>query len=496
MTDPIHPGRLARPWLAPAAALLVAGAALLAGCSKVPEREVLARVGTRVLTADDFRSIAKDNAPQYPFAPDSAKHAMLDDMVRRELMLVAGQRLGLDKDSAVVAARAVGDDDLLARSLFERLAPNDVAVSDSEVAQLHRWRGTKNHVMLLYTPARANADRAVADLKAGHPFAKVSEQFGQAGVVPPGGDLGWMVAGQLVDPLDQLVRDAALGVPLGPVAAPTEGWLVALVTERQPQPTGSLEEEKPFLKNMLRQRKQRTIAMKAFQQLREQYHVAVDPRGPLTLFQLGSAGGATTMPDTTQVLATYDGDRGAHLRYTVGDAMKDMANPARDRPPFQSTAALQTWIDGQVIPRVAVIEARRRHLEKEPDVARRIRARVENAMLQRVYELKVMTGLDVTDDEVLAHYTERAAMFTRTDSTGRVIPPPAFAALPENLRQGLRQEALMMKRDARLRELTTEIEHTVKPFEVHPERLQRLEWPAPEPTAMQGMPGGMPSGHP
>ncbi len=165
MNRPSRPGRRARPFRAAAAALLALAAALAAGCSKVPERDVLARVGDRVVTADDFRAVAKDNVAQYPFAPDSAKRALLDDMVRRELLVVEGLRLGYDKDSALVKGRKAADDEILSRALFEKITSGEAAVSDSEVALLHRWRATQAHVQLLYTPARSAADKAFADIR-------------------------------------------------------------------------------------------------------------------------------------------------------------------------------------------------------------------------------------------------------------------------------------------------------------------------------------------
>ncbi len=314
-------------------------------------------------------------------------------------------------------------------------------------------------------------------------------------MLPPGGDVGWVTAGQLVDPLDALAREAPIGVPQGPLAAPTDGWFLLLVTERKTVPTGKLEDEKPYLTEMLRQRKQRTIVMKAFQQLREQYKIQVEPRGAQALFQIGNA--PTAEPpqlDEHEVIATYDGGPAAKGVYTLGDAMHDLADPRRERPPFQSTAALQAWLEGQVIQRVGVIEARRRRLDQDPDLVRRMRGRMENEVVQRVYEERVAKGIDVSDAEVLAHYATRAAMSAPPGPGAAAPAPPDFAKLPAPLQQNLRMEALASKRELRLRAVAAEIQRTLKRFEVHPERLQRLDWP--QPAAPPGMPGGMPAGHP
>lgn len=495
----IRPGRRARPVHAAAAASLALIAALLAGCSAVPERDVLARIGERTLTTADFDAVAADNVSQYPFEPDSAKGALLDDLVRRELMLAEGHRLGLDRGPEAAKPDSAFEREILTRALLDRLVPKTVPVSDGEVAQLHQWRTSKARTFLIYTPARGTAEQAIADLKAGRPFAEVFERTSLPGVVPPGGDVGWVVAGQLIDPLDTAVRTAPVGEPQGPLAAPTEGWFVVLVTERQPQPPGDLAAEKPFLTDMLRQRKQRGALMAAIQDLRRQYRIEVAPRGPQLLFAIGnSAPGQEPEFDRAEVLATYDGGPGLRGDYTAADAMADLTKPNREHAPFSSTAALEAWIDNQVVQRVAELEARRRRLQDEPDVARRLRARVDNAVLEQVVLRLVEPGLEVTEAEVRAAFDARVAAMAAAGMLGPQGVPP-FESLPEDAIMQFRQQALAVKRDAKLNQVTADLARTIRPYQVHRERLAARPWPAPPMPAgmmMGGAPGDMPAGHP
>jgi hypothetical protein len=63
---------------------------LLASCSN--QGTVLAKVGTQEITTDDFADAAKGAAAQYPGKPDSAKAALLDDLVKREILVQGAGR--------------------------------------------------------------------------------------------------------------------------------------------------------------------------------------------------------------------------------------------------------------------------------------------------------------------------------------------------------------------------------------------------------------------
>jgi peptidyl-prolyl cis-trans isomerase C len=478
----------------PLAVAVALTALLAAGCSVTPERDVLARVGDQVITTEEFRATAKDMASQFPFPPDSAKKVLLGEMVKRQLLIAEGIRLGYAKDTSNAAAERKAEEVRITRALFERMVPRDVGVSEAEVVEMHRWRGRQAHMFLLFAPSRAIADAAMAGLKAHRTFAEVSERYGAKGVVPPGGDLGWVAAGQLVDPLDGVSRTAPIGVPQGPLAAPATGWFIALVTERREQPVGALDSDRSLLSDMLRQRKQRAGAMAAFTQLRDQYQVRTEPRGAQVLYAiLTSPGGHPGDIAPEEPLASYDGGPGFRGVYRVSDVLRDLADPQAAAPQTSSTEALENWLEGQIVQHVAILEAQRRHLGDEPALARARRLEREDDILQRVYMETIAKDVSVTEDEVRAFASVALAQAGATGMSAAT--PEDFAKLPEPLQQNLRQAAMSRKREERLRVVTDELAGRTRPFEVHADRLAGIAWPAP---AFPGAPGmtAMPQGHP
>src|SRR5690349_3491137 len=100
MTDPravpLRPLRL----LVPVAVVVFA---LLAGCAD--RGNVLARVGQQTITVEDFNDAAGPVAAQMPGPPDSAKRMLLDDLVRRALLIEEARRRHLIPDSTLASDR-------------------------------------------------------------------------------------------------------------------------------------------------------------------------------------------------------------------------------------------------------------------------------------------------------------------------------------------------------------------------------------------------------
>src|SRR5690242_8870204 len=81
-----------------AAPLLLLVPMLLAGCGGSP---TLAQVGSRKITVADFEDAARNNGMQYPGTPDSAKSALLEDLVKRALLLEQANKLKIVPDTTM-----------------------------------------------------------------------------------------------------------------------------------------------------------------------------------------------------------------------------------------------------------------------------------------------------------------------------------------------------------------------------------------------------------
>ena len=448
-------------------ALALLSVCVLASCGT--EQRVLARVGTHVITADEFLEVARASQAQYPVPPDSAKRMLLDDMIRRELMLNEATRQGLTQDTMVMALRRGAEEELLLGSLTEQLGKREVPVSDAEIATFYAWRSTEHHLEAIHAPNPAIASYAATQLAAGEPFVNVAAQYNVSGVVPPNGDLGFMQGGALPEPLDTRVREAHIGEWFGPLQVGSDAWFIARVTERRAADLPPQEMIREQLIQQVRQRKYRAQIQRSIESLRETYDVRLEPGGAQELFR--RAGGTSDSPQARRpegeiVLARY---RGIHSDtvFTMADAMLEIGSIA-EGPDFSSIPAIQRWTESRVIRRVVLAEARRRHLHEEPAAARRLEERIDGSSLQMLYDREVSMRVTLSDEALHQEYLQRTA--------GMGAPP--FEQAPSNLLEQLRSMVMEARRDQLLQQFTDELRRKY-PVTIDEALLKRLQWPVP-----------------
>jgi len=131
------------------------------------------------------------------------------------------------------------------RLLHRRVEPF-VNVGDDEVkAVMNRLKAAKGtreyHIAEIYlsaTPATqaqvlANAGKIDDQLRKGGSFAAYARQYSEASTAAVGGDLGWVRAGQLPDPLAEAVQQMQPGQLSAPIPVAGGFSIIALVDSRQ-----------------------------------------------------------------------------------------------------------------------------------------------------------------------------------------------------------------------------------------------------------------------
>ncbi|MET1110120.1 MAG: peptidylprolyl isomerase [Allosphingosinicella sp.] len=121
-----------------------------------------------------------------------------------------------------------------------------VNISEDEVQavieRLNAAKGTQefkvSEIFLSATPetaaeTRANADRIVQQLRGGASFLAYARQFSEASTAATGGDLGWVRAGLLPEPLAAAVQAMPVGAISDPVAIPGGFSIVSVADTRQ-----------------------------------------------------------------------------------------------------------------------------------------------------------------------------------------------------------------------------------------------------------------------
>lgn len=361
---------------------------LLAGCGS--GSHPLARVGERTLTTDDLAFVARESRVPLGENPSVSARPLLDAIVSRELLLVGAHAHGTDSLLEVKTYRKNMEDGLLRQAIFDQLAPDDIGVSDAEAHELWRWREQVMDVAMIYAPDLTSLHIAQSLLATGMPFAQVADRINPPGGVPPGGAVGTVAPGQLglMVPgswpvLDRGLLTLADGQVGGPYTT-SLGYFLLQPTHHHSANRPPFEQDRPGLVELLRQERRPAVLYSALADLARGYHLQLRPDGTARLFRLLSAGRVGVVPpwmpspsELREPLATWDGGQ-----YTLDDAVQELRRSDVQQPNPALTTLLARWLDDRCKLRVVLAEARRRHLDEEPDFHRFLQAKIDDYVLR------------------------------------------------------------------------------------------------------------------
>ncbi len=426
------------------AGMLLILAAVLGGCSS--DREVLATVGDHVITVGDFVAAARGVQQAYPGPPDSAKVRLLDDLVRRELLLCGAEATIQPRDTSVRSYRSHTEAEMLARAVDSRMTATYTPVTDEEVRRFYSWRDSSTHLQIIYTYGLEAALGALAEVKRTGDFTAVAAHFNPSASLPANGDLGNQAPGDLLDPLDTIARTARPGSVVGPVEVPTRGWFLVKVLGRQPRRQPPFETQKAALAEMLRQRKQQQATLDHQLRLRQAYDVRLVPGGGQILFAHFNPPGGTpprySAQDLARPLAQWQ-EPGGTRTYTFGDALYDLETSNEQRPPGLLLPGIEQWILVMTLDRVVLTEARRERIADDPSFRRALDQSVNNTLLDGYYNAEVVQKSAQTPADLAEVYARESPRLARLQSaTLDVVEFPDSAAAAAFTAHGAHARAL------------------------------------------------------
>jgi hypothetical protein len=381
------------------AAAIVLVAASLVGCGQ--ESRPVAHVGPHTLTVGDFMRAARRAGDDLRLPAEQARPMLLEEMVKNELVYVAAEAHGLDTTIFTRQRRRAATDQALLAALAAQMAPLDPGVSEAEVRTLYDWRKTQSDLQLVYAPDSTTVEIARRRIAEGEPVERAANEFGGASVLPPGGRLGLRVPGSFPQPIDDAMRTQPVGRIGGPYRT-SVGWFLVRVLRRAPASVGPFEQERAALENLVRQRKRQAALVTAVGQLVTGYHLDISADAGQRLFRIltpGRVGGLGNDPpssaEMSRVLARFEG--GA---FTVADAWEDLGNPALNKPNSSLEPSLREWVRDRTVVRIALAEARRRHLDEDPAVAGPLADQMKDYILRGEYE-NVASAIAPPDEATL-----------------------------------------------------------------------------------------------
>ncbi len=191
-----------------------------------------------------------------PDSPDLRK-AIREDLINLEVISQAASKNGLDKQPETVQQLELAREQILANTYVQDYVKSHPISDDDlkkEYENLKIRVGNKEYKLShILVESEDEAKKAAADLKKGAKFAKVAKAKSKdPGSADKGGELGWAVPSNFVQPFGEAVLKLNKGQVSGPVQT-QYGWHIIKLEDTRELKVPTFEEMKPKLENRLQQ---------------------------------------------------------------------------------------------------------------------------------------------------------------------------------------------------------------------------------------------------
>ena len=257
---------------------LCLAAGLLAGCGSEDTSEALVRVDSSLLSEDEFYASVPEQLLAIMSLDDQEE--ALKTWVKTELFYREGLRRGVGDDPEVRRRLREIERELVAEECIKRFFDDIPEVTEDEAqAYFDQHRSDYSiqvrlaHILVRSAP---EADRALADIRAGTPFETVATRASIDQTAAQGGDLGYMRRGEMLHELEE----AAFALKVGEVSdviPSSYGYHIIKVLDRHPgagQP--SFDSKQSAVMNFLTSRRRRGAFDEWLLDLEERTNVFID----------------------------------------------------------------------------------------------------------------------------------------------------------------------------------------------------------------------------
>jgi peptidyl-prolyl cis-trans isomerase SurA len=223
-----------------------------------PTQETLPQIRTQVLRTLQDETIEMQEAGKHKVTATRAEVEKAVQNIAEDNKLTAEQLLNRITQTGVTVTtfrQQVSAQIIWQKLVSARYGP-DIMISDQQLDEaMNRLKqGADKPQFLLSeiyfgvdkpeeeTNVRASAEQIATQIRQGAPFQTVAGQFSQSPSAADGGDIGWVIQGQLADELDHALADLRPGQIAGPIRAEGGYYVLLLRDRREPQGSKMLAE--------------------------------------------------------------------------------------------------------------------------------------------------------------------------------------------------------------------------------------------------------------
>jgi parvulin-like peptidyl-prolyl isomerase len=427
---------------------------MLCACAGGPGTRAVATVDGKPIAESDFAAVMPMGMDTTP-AGDSARLRLLDNLINKKLFVAEALRRGMDKD--IQYQLELEQRSIVNQELYKAVTGAGDKVNDTELQAAYKLMGTELHLKVIAVKDESLAQRVAAELGAGAPFETLATRYSSMRGSANGGDVGFVPAFFIEDPLRSRALALKPGEHTEPVKYQDQYQIIMLVESRPNAELPAYAEYKQELEMRVKTQRKRELAGKYLTDMRARIEY-VDQSVDLIAFKP-----LDSITDAERDLPVAIKDKTKYVKVA-----RLLAVAARF-PAGLDTAMRRYAVKREIEDDLMYEDALKRGLDKKPDIRKQLARRHDDLLYQELFKKEVSQASSVTDADVAAYYQQNKANFTDT----------SYARVSAMIRSRLQRE----RGDARFKEFADGLRAKAK-ISVNQALLRKVK--RPEPPAKPG----------
>ena len=421
-------------------ALVITAVVFFAGCEKKAKN--MAMVGDMVITADEFKTEfisryhSESNAQRQDF---KSRVDVLENLIKKKLMLVDAYRKGLDQKEEIVEAGEMARKQVAIQQLLYKKEVLDKIITEKAVKDYYEKQNEEFHTRHIMIKVNRNDSTQMAEAKVridsirqallnGTPFDTLAMELSEdPNNAKRGGDLGYFTWGHQPDEIMEALYEMKPGQLSEPVLSPY-GYHVVELLDRRP-----VEVQKPF--EQVEQSIRENLYNKHISEIKElgdNYVEQMKEDYGLDYYEesLNFVFGKISNPDTPKNVSLFADFTEEEMKMVVAEwsdgqvTVEDLSKiikPGYTRL-FPTAESLKNMVSDIVLPDMFTKRAQESGVYEAPEALQAKKDAMERIMLIEIKKLEVDDKINYDDQTLKAYYEENLSKYmTEPEVTIREI---------------------------------------------------------------------------
>lgn len=267
--------------------LIVVLLLLFSGCTKErekPESKVLAQIGPKVITVEDFEREVESLPDAYkPLLVDpEGKRRFLEKLVEREILLLEAERAGVGKREEVKRRMEECQKGVILEAFLKDIVAGKDEVTEEEIKKYYEEHKEEfflperirvRHIVVpTYEEARALRERILK----GEDFAELARKYSISPSAKWGGDLGYIQRGQVGKEFEKAAFSLRHPGEISDIVKTTFGYHIIRLEDRKPPRQLPLEEVRDEIREKLKERKRQKALEEYLKEAKGRYRISIN----------------------------------------------------------------------------------------------------------------------------------------------------------------------------------------------------------------------------